>query len=159
MDGVRESIDPDAFVKDGRNFRHGTNSAYCVAACRCDPCRADHAAVERRRAERRITGTPLYVPSIGFRRRFQALATQGWTTENIAERLGISQSGLGNQLRGGKILTRHHLNMVAIYADLEDLFGTSTRSSAIARGKGWAPPAAWDNIDDPKERPKGVPKR
>lgn len=102
------------------------------------------------------------VPGHGSIRRVQALSAEGWTTDQIAEASGLHWS----------VVRR-------LYADPHQPVRLST-AKAIARGtavlerskpiessvvkklrtearrKGFAPLIAWDDIDGPRERPKGV---
>lgn len=133
--------------------------------CTCTECRARAAASQRASYRAGASSTPLLVDSLGAHRRIQALRRMGWSASAIAVHAGRSESWVGAILRERKI-TR------ASYELIERIFNqlhmkspqptTRTERSAIERTRGhaaregWAPPLAWDNIDDPSERPKGL---
>jgi len=102
---------------------------------------------------------------VGTRRRLQALAWNGWTLEAISERTGVPMMSLSNARTGARrlvsVATR---NAVAdVYEQLQNQHqqGGSGRAAFIARKRGWAPPAAWDDdtIDDPGAQPEGLVQR
>lgn len=98
-----------------------------------------------------------YVDATGSRRRLQALAAIGWPYREIADRLGADHKGLQNVQSGLTLRVRHQTAEAvrALYDELWDQPGPSSRAAAIARGKGWAVPVAWDDdeIDDPQATP------
>lgn len=123
-----------------------------------------HAAVRQitRERQERILGLVLdldrvpdirHVPSLGARRRVQALSVIGWSQGNIADLLGVTQQALANSLRTDVMTARVARRIRDIYAELEMNQGPSPRTRKHAAAQGWAPPAAWDDIDDPHEQP------
>lgn len=94
-----------------------------------------------------------HVPALGARRRVQALSAIGWSQGHIAERLGISQQALANSLRTEVMTARVARRIRDIYSELEMSVGPSPRTRKRAAAQGWAPPAAWEDIDDPHEQP------
>lgn len=140
--------------------RHGTYAS-SVAGCACDPCRAANARYERGRSWDVLRGAPRTVSIVGFRRRAQALQALGWSAEELSTRLGHSSSWIRVTLlnKSGQIYARNHDAMAALYNELSMTLPTETRHTArlraAARHKGFAPPLAWDNIDDPNEIPRG----
>lgn len=107
-------------------------------------------------------GYRLRTPNTGAMRRIQALAAIGWTQKEIAARVGCAQLTI-NRLAQGKYLTLHldlDKRIRQTYAELcvqpRRDSADARRAIAWARRNGWVPPLAWDNIDDPKERPKGA---
>jgi hypothetical protein len=91
-------------------------------------------------------------------RRLQALFAIGWTGPLLSERCGITPS----QLRA---LTREAWPWVTqstarrvdtLFRQLWDQPGPSARGRAIAARKGYAPAAAYNDMDDMSERPKQV---
>lgn len=106
------------------------------------------------------------VTDIGVRRRAQALAVLGWTSRQIAERAGIHHEYVRNTQNGTQ---RHYLRettragIVAAYDAMHmtpapvNRWSTGVKARALA--KGWAPPMAWDAIDDPDDRPQGQQRR
>lgn len=93
-----------------------------------------------------------HVPALGARRRVQALSAIGWSQGDIAERLGISQQALANSLRTEVMTARVSRRIRDVYTELEMSEGPSLRTRKRAVAQGWAPPAAWDDIDDPHEQ-------
>lgn len=92
----------------------------------------------------------------GTVRRLQALATRGFGVTAIAEELGLHQPTV-TDIRRGRFTNVEHHNAVAIaglYEQWQHLDGGSARAKAQADRFRWAPPAAWDDIDDPNEEPK-----
>lgn len=107
---------------------------------------------------------------VGITRRVQALHTLGYTLAELAVECGTSRETLGH-LRGLRstraqsperlfVRTSVAEGILAAYDRLQltpqpvDRFHTRTRN--LAREHKWAPPLAWDDIDDPDERPHGT---
>lgn len=95
----------------------------------------------------------LHVPALGTRRRVQALAVLGWSLREVADRAGVSKQALASSIGRERVTARVARVIAGIYTDLETSPGTSERVRRHAAAQGWAPPAAWDNIDDPAEHP------
>lgn len=151
--------------------RHGTNAGYLAHfagpqsdAAPCPACRSAHAEYRRRLRARRYIGRvdALYIDATGTTRRIRALQALGWPLYLLDQELG---HGDGRQ-RGGcnyvHNLTRQPRVHIDTAAKIDALFrrlsmsvGPSGRARAVARRKGYAPPLAWDDIDDPDEQPKG----
>lgn len=93
------------------------------------------------------------VPALGSRRRLQALIAMGWTQTYLAERIGWTVANLCSITNGKKdrIIQRTASDIGTLYEELSMSFGPSLRSRNHAFRKGWAPPLAWDDIDDPDE--------
>lgn len=139
--------------------RHGTVNAYFKHGCRCDDARKARTRYEKRR----IAGLnpPGYVPALGTIRRLRALVAIGYTSTWLAEELGWKLTVV---LR----LTNHRApESRTVHVDTRDqvaaLFerrcmipGGNDRSRARARKQGWRPPLAWDDIDNPAEKPDQV---
>lgn len=94
-------------------------------------------------------------PSIGTVRRLQALGWCGWTRADIARVAGVQLT------YSGQHVTDATAEAVARAYDLlwdvqpPDTFD-NTQARRAARRLGWAPPLAWDDIDDPDATPQGV---
>lgn len=107
-------------------------------------------------------GYRLRTPNTGAKRRIQALCAIGWTQKELAERLGFAKLTLNRLAQGHyeTLLVERDKKIRRLYDELSAIprFGTpeARKSRAWARKNGWAPPLAWDNIDDLKERPKGA---
>lgn len=131
---------------------HGTQAAY-VRGCRCPHATNDHRVYQKRLREGR--NIPRRVDATGTKRKIQALWALGHTSAAIGVEAGISTN---------------HVCRIAVYPDvvsygtwhaidrafraLSAMPGPSDRTRNRARRAGYAPPAAWDDIDDPNEQPK-----
>ena len=103
-------------------------------------------------------GDAVMVPSVGVHRRLQHLALMGWSAGRLAGELGVTQQ-MVSLLMIGKTRQVH----VTTFEKVRVFFsahwqddGGSTRAKGYARRNGYVPAAAWDDIDNPNERPKGV---
>lgn len=131
--------------------------------CRCKPCkrRENKRVADSYRYTRQIKGMNRRVPALGAARRLQALAVMGWPCSRIAELSGIDIMHLNEtrrMLRDNIYLTTHE-RIDAVYRAYstrrnEERGAGFTRAHALRHG--WVSPAAWDHIDDPRERPKGA---
>jgi hypothetical protein len=135
--------------------RHGTTAGYS-AGCRLGCCREARNYDERmRRKHRDVLGIRRSVPAIGTQRRIQALMVLGWTSRDIAGRCGwATPQAVTELLTARRFLQRDTASAVAAaYDELSMLPGPSRQNRRRCQRKGWAPPLAWDNIDDPDEVP------
>jgi hypothetical protein len=146
--------------------QHGTATAYRNFYCRCPDAREDNRLKEKRRREHRHP--PAYIDSTGAARRLQALACLGWTMNALAPwfaaRPELTQAAT---CRGGMSASRINVlrrpvrprvwvpqaNIInMLYQDLSMTPAPRTHESErlrrYAARNGWAPPAAWDHIDD-----------
>lgn len=91
------------------------------------------------------------VPAYASQRRLRALAALGWRLEDIdAHMEGQRAKAInGNTWVYGKV----HRRIAAVYEELSGSLGPSDRTRRQALARGFAPPLAWDDIDDPGERP------
>lgn len=96
------------------------------------------------------------IGTTGSTRRLRALAALGWTLDALADHTGVGFTTLA-AVRAGTT-TRLGVALAATidraYAELSMIPGGSAPARAYAAGQGWVPPLAWDDIDDPGERPK-----
>lgn len=129
-----------------------------------------------RATEARILAVPLptvhqlggtqQVPAVGAMRRLRALATLGWSTQEMCRRAGMGYQGFYAVISGKyeTCYVRTWLAIEKLYDELWDKFPAETnkgeRSAAVrtrnrAVSKGWVSPLGWDDdsIDDPKARP------
>jgi len=99
-----------------------------------------------------------FVPAIGARRRIQALQAIGHTSTVIAAHAGPGTTAaiIHNVAKhpGQWISRRNHDRVVVAYSALWDKPGTSLRVKAQVARLGYAPPMAWDDVDDPHARPQ-----
>jgi hypothetical protein len=142
--------------------RHGKNSGY-IAGCREGCCRKAHM---REIKAWRLTG-PRMVNSLGTRRRVEALEAIGWSRAQQSRMLGHAREYLGQVTR----LEMIHRSTAEAVADLYDRYSMVIPTDPPERKQGanrihektrrraarlgFAPPLAWDNIDDPDEHPTG----
>lgn len=103
------------------------------------------------------TGT---ITALGAMRRVQALRAIGWTVPALAEATGLSTAylyQLSTGLRSQRINKRNaeaidRAYRVLCVQPLHKGYGAK-RARLAAKAAGWFPPMAWDDIDDPQERP------
>lgn len=139
-----------------RAKRHGSRNAYNQYRCTCPDAREAERLYRKRRREGRAPA--ILTTSTGTVRRLQALAVSGYSLNMLARELGLSKDRV-YQLRSGRVLTigvAQAAIIATLYDRLPDLGDDApdrrTRKQALAAG--WAPPAAWDNIDDALEKPQ-----
>lgn len=120
---------------------------------KCAPCRRAHAD---ERADRRRR-TYLYGPHMsdvtGTVRRLQALAAIGWSLREVGRRLGISPQTLRGLMCQERCTTATRDKVAALYDELSMIVGGNPRTVTWAAKRGFAPPLAWDDIDDPAATP------
>lgn len=100
-------------------------------------------------------------------RRIQALCALGYSINGQSQRLNYSKQNMYSLITGEKpfITSAIDQKIRAHYAELSMLLPPTrdrfqraaiTKAKKMARSNGWPPPLAWDNIDDPDEKPKGM---
>ena len=91
------------------------------------------------------------VPVLGSSRRVQALASIGWSLTEQARRLGwLTQQVWQIAAEVYPVVTESKAQQVeALFERLCSTPGPSKRARTEASRKGWLPPLAWDDIDDP----------
>ena len=97
-----------------------------------------------------------WIDATGSTRRMQALAYMGWKLKDIAELTCMNMDTASN-VRNGKIKNvteRVHRSIRLVYEEYGMSNGGDIRSTLKAQRSGWRSPLAWDDIDDPKEKPK-----
>lgn len=140
---------------------HGTARRYRYWRCHCLPCRdAERIRAKRHREGR---GVPALVDATGTSRRVQALVAYGHPFAELARRLGCTEAWLRQLARAVRtrgVLRRTAGQVAALFDQLTALpppaGRTATHARTVAARYGWATAWAWDDIDDPAERPKGV---
>lgn len=114
-------------------------------------------------SERRILAvqpTPARVDGAGTRRRLQALIAIGHSGASLADRIGYSRTNVWSLILGEVLVSaRTAAKVAAVYRELWDQPGRSVRARNLAVKRGWAPPLAWDDIDDPAGEPLDVVRR
>jgi len=110
-----------------------------------------------------LTAAPAYTP-VGIQRRLRALAALGWCAPEIAAAAGVHREPLV-RIRRGKfppvvVKSRFAIAVCRAYDTLHMHPAPSNRHSLrtrrMAARLGWAPPFAYDDIDNPNEEPQGV---
>jgi transcriptional regulator with XRE-family HTH domain len=94
-------------------------------------------------------------PAVGACRRIRALVALGWSITEQSRQLGVVMQHVW-QLANGKPATVTAATDKAVRALFEQLSSTrgpSVRARNDATRKGWMPPLAWDDIDDPDAEP------
>lgn len=138
--------------------RHGTNAGY-VAGCKSGCCRTAHADYKRSlRAKRYLRRVErLHVPALGTHRRIHALQALGWRLGDIDCALGkgFRTSHTHNLLCQDAVHLDTAIAVAAVYERLSMTPGPSETTRKRAKRWGYAPPLAWDCIDDPDEQPRG----
>jgi hypothetical protein len=145
--------------------RHGTLAGYNVHARTgrdyCEPCRRAKAIYDKRRKWDALNGRGYTVPSLGARRRIQALQVMGWSRQRIAEAAGWTTSGALRYVdRSDTITRRTHERIAEAYERIamtpppDEM--AARRARTWAKKYGYHPPLAWDDIDDPDETPAGA---
>ncbi|MEV8634301.1 hypothetical protein AB0395_21865 [Streptosporangium sp. NPDC051023] len=108
------------------------------------------------------------IDATGTRRRLQALMVAGWSAQVLASRLEMDRNTIRKILLADVVrvsTARAVRNLFRVMwnrqppSELRYERASVTRTRAYAARQGWAPAAAWDDIDNPKCRPKGVPRR
>lgn len=100
-----------------------------------------------------------YLDATGYRRRLQALRAIGWSAQAIANKAQTGEVCVQRICAGGQPTVRQVLaeKILKVFAELHRTpappgrSATRTRNNALLNG--WAPPGAWDDIDDPSAVP------
>lgn len=95
---------------------------------------------------------------IGIQRRVQALAVMGWRQIDLAALLNTTQSQIHilSTRRATAVTSGTATRVAELYERLCMTPGPSNQATAKALRRGWSPPLAWENIDDPTETPAQV---
>ena len=140
------------------NARHGTRSGYRDDRCKCDDCKKaialEHNVYWMRRAAN--GGRPLTVDKLGAVRRIHALMAIGWPRRELARQAGYQGDAFALILNGKRqrITLASHQRVADLFERLCMTPGPSSSTRIRATSKGWPVPLAWEDIDDPNERPR-----
>ena len=103
---------------------------------------------------------------IGIIRRLQALRALGYTRQQLADTLRCNPQTIRHLTQHGKrptqritLATLNHYERLAHQeppATTTEQRRGRAQARAFALTEGWAPPMAWDNIDDPNAEPTGI---
>lgn len=140
-----------------------------VSRCRLEEYRHGDAGqyVYRSSRDKILAAAPYaYWSYIGIQRRVQALITLGWTARTIGNQMGVAERSVVRITKAGTHLLRVKqevsLKALPVYDELSMSFPpettphermAATKSRNLATRNGWAPPLAWDDIDDPDAKP------
>lgn len=118
-----------------------------------------HAVAARILALRPIPRTPDLVPAVGTMRRLQALAAMGWPLTRSGIEAGISDTHARNLARGchQQVTSEVARKVDAYYRPRHMHPGPSACAKTVARRNGWVTALAWDDIDDPNDKPHCIP--
>lgn len=100
-----------------------------------------------------------YIDATGVRRRVQALRAIGWSAKSIATAASSAEARIQLISSGEQPTVRYVLaeKIIRVFVDLHRTpappGSSATRTRNHANRNGWAPPGAWDDIDDPAARP------
>ncbi|QNE90292.1 hypothetical protein H0194_04765 [Corynebacterium incognita] len=108
---------------------------------------------------------PKFVPSWPITRRLQALVSIGIPVKEIATNIEVGDSQIREWLRGEfPRISRLHAQNIRDYYQANQMRPV-TEPAPKYRSKGWAPPLAWDDIDNPDctpteyhQEPKRLPR-
>lgn len=124
----------------------------------CADCTRAEWRYRKTRQMRHLRGDPPMVSSVGTVRRIHALLAIGWTGPQIAAEAGVSINAMRSIDYHGSTTVRSTTaaKIAAAYERMsmtwpEGHYASRTRNTAKRRG--WLPPLAWDDIDDPDECP------
>jgi lambda repressor-like predicted transcriptional regulator len=122
------------------------------------PSGVQHEVAARVLVLKPATTGPLLVPALGSARRLQALAAMGWPVSWSGPQAGITDTYARLLVRG-----RHGSVGAAVAARIDAVYrrhcmipGPSEFARAHARRNEWVTAVAWDDIDDPKDKPHSV---
>lgn len=134
--------------------RHGTNAGYSYGGCREQCCKKAHA---RAMNLWRMGRADKLVPALGTHRRIQALMTLGWSGREMSRRIGHHRDYLAKVLDSRLVSSSTARKVADLYdalcMTLPPQTSSTTQTRNLAQRKGYAPPLAYDDIDDPNENP------
>lgn len=148
--------------------RHGTVAGYVAhvkaGGPKCHPCQLAARLYERNRHARRyLSRGPLVIDGTGTRRRLTALVAIGLTMQELDTALGRKRGYVSRLVTGrGDVLRKTAMAVAAMYevrCMTPRIGWLADRQRRIAASNGWAPPLAYEDIDDPNEQPTGVAHR
>ena len=102
-----------------------------------------------------------FIPNVQTKRQLQGLIRHGWVMSHLGEMLGISPQQVWVMLHRSEWVTEAMRRRVDDLArelmTVTPLDGPRKRQALrMAERYGWVSLFAWDDVTDPKERPKGV---
>lgn len=94
-----------------------------------------------------------YVDAFATQRRIQALVAMGWSMSVLGARLGISRHGVAAVLTRPRIRETSAARIASLFDELAMKPGPSEMARSRSRARGWVTAMAWEDIDDPADRP------
>lgn len=135
--------------------RHGTPRGYSVHRGdhedACTRCLRAAARYEQERQLAILAGRPLLVDKTSSIRRLRALQAIGWSSRTLSLMLGRRSrylDVLATRANHATIRAGLAEEIADLYQRLHMTPGPSTVTRSRALAKGWAPPLAWDDIDN-----------
>lgn len=124
----------------------------------CRPCADAEARYQKARELDQLNGRPRMVPSLGYRRRLQALVALGHTFARIADALDITQAAahyaahrtntLMRATTAAKIVVLYEAWSMTLPPETTSIERkNATYARTVARKHHWPRPLAWDDID------------
>lgn len=101
-------------------------------------------------------GDSMWVPTLGAQRRLRALMRLGWRHEDVRAIVGRSTHVLVGNSAPAKIKAIDWRLIDAAYRSLSATPGPSHKSRTRAEHMGYPAPLAWEDIDNPRETPRGT---
>jgi len=134
--------------------QHGDLLAYNRRGCRCPSAREEYRIYRKRLREGRAV--PAFIDGTGTARRLQSLVASGHRQADLAKRLGFSGQFLAHliHLQKPRVTRVTESRIKELFRELDGTDGGSRYARGVARRNNWVDAAAWDDIDDPAERPK-----
>lgn len=100
------------------------------------------------------------IDATGTRRRVQALVTMGYSLSAQCALLGRTVNNFYKVLRKPKVFAETARAVRDLFRELSMTPAPPSHGATLARRmaarNGWLSPLAWDDIDDPREKPKGL---
>lgn len=124
----------------------------------CDDCARAERRYRKQRQMDALRGRPRTVSALGVVRRVRALYAIGWTGPAVAAEAGVSVHTMRSfTYRNSATVRRSTLDALAAAYDRLCMTWPegqyADRARITARRRGWSPPNAWIDIDDPDETP------
>lgn len=108
-------------------------------------------------AERLLSVKPAVVtrlvPTLGVRRRYEAMLRVGHHSLDIAAAIGVGRGGFLRWMQQDAVPAALAAKVEVLYQDLAFRPGSSAATQSRAKMLGYQSAMAWDDIDDPNEKP------
>lgn len=141
--------------------RHGTTAGHNTG-CRCLPCCSAKLRYDKRRRLDAVSGLHRRIPAWRAIRRLNALQALGWPLRRLESEIGVTFRSLSTIRQQSTVTAAtfeaiceayERLSMSPPVADTVGELSGMARTRNAALRNGWLPPLAWNDIDDPDERP------